>query len=203
MPITIKFKEGSKYEYLLEFKTVFETNRRKMQVTNIALVPDEENRSILSEVTVSINLYSKVQPCRRKAMNQQLELFKYKFSKIFRLHQAFIVLVFVLLILIGVVIRINTLSNIPIDQAYSIRNPLKLKLCNSMKALLKYRALNDSNVATPRTDQPEADKIHLMNRQTLLLHVAWYTSSCMNNAFSYHHYICTKTKQLGINIGRC
>ncbi len=59
IPITIQFADDSRYENLLEFLRYVEENRRKMQVTNISLTPNSEDRSRLSEVTVSINLYSK------------------------------------------------------------------------------------------------------------------------------------------------
>ena len=57
IPLTIKFKPGSKYDNLLEFLKAVEENRRKMQVTNISLTPDEVDRSSFQNVTVDINLY--------------------------------------------------------------------------------------------------------------------------------------------------
>lgn len=59
IPVSIKFQAGSRYDYLLEFLKSVEENRRKMQVTNIALSPDETNRSLLQDVSVDINLYVK------------------------------------------------------------------------------------------------------------------------------------------------
>jgi Tfp pilus assembly protein PilO len=57
IPLTIKFKSGSKFDYLLEFLKSVEENRRKMQVTNISLTPNETDRSLLESVSVDINLY--------------------------------------------------------------------------------------------------------------------------------------------------
>lgn len=57
-PIIVKFS-GVKYEQLLEFLRTIESNQRKMQVTSINLEPNEEDRSILTEVSVAINLYVK------------------------------------------------------------------------------------------------------------------------------------------------
>lgn len=58
-PIVITFQENARYDYFLEFLRAIEDNRRKMQVTNISLTPDEENRTLLKDVSVSINLYVK------------------------------------------------------------------------------------------------------------------------------------------------
>lgn len=58
IPIVVKFNDA-RYENLLEFLRSVETNRRKMQVNNINLKPDAEDRAILSEVSVAINLYAK------------------------------------------------------------------------------------------------------------------------------------------------
>lgn len=57
IPMSIKFQDGSRYDYLLEFLKSVEDNRRKMQVTNISLTPDADNRSLLKTVTVELNLY--------------------------------------------------------------------------------------------------------------------------------------------------
>lgn len=58
VPMSIKF-EGVAYENLLNFLRLVENNQRKMQVNNINLKPNDDNRSELTEVTVSINLYAK------------------------------------------------------------------------------------------------------------------------------------------------
>lgn len=59
IPISIKFRPGSRYDNVLEFLKSVEQNRRKMQVTNISLTPDEKNRMLLSQVSVDINLYAR------------------------------------------------------------------------------------------------------------------------------------------------
>ncbi len=59
VPITVQLKSGGKFENLLEFLKSIEGNQRTMQVTNITLGPDEEDRTRLSQITVAINLYTK------------------------------------------------------------------------------------------------------------------------------------------------
>ena len=61
IPMSIKFQDGSRYDYLLEFLKSVEDNRRKMQVTNISLTPDVDNRALLKSVTVELNLYVRSQ----------------------------------------------------------------------------------------------------------------------------------------------
>ncbi len=59
IPISIQFKEGAKFENILEFLRYIEKNQRKTQVVNIDLKPNDKDRSLLSSVTVRINLYTK------------------------------------------------------------------------------------------------------------------------------------------------
>lgn len=59
IPVTVKFKEGARYENILEFLRYTEENQRKIQVASIDLKPDAKNRSLLNEVTVVLSLYSK------------------------------------------------------------------------------------------------------------------------------------------------
>lgn len=61
VPVTVQLAAGSKYENLLTFLKTLEDTRRKTQVTNIALTPDADDRSKLSEVTIVVNLYTKKQ----------------------------------------------------------------------------------------------------------------------------------------------
>lgn len=65
VPIIVKFNDA-RYERLLDFLRTIEGNRRKMQVNNISLKPNEEDRAILSEVTVAMNLYVKKAPSEKK-----------------------------------------------------------------------------------------------------------------------------------------
>jgi Tfp pilus assembly protein PilO len=59
VPISIQFKDGTKYENILEFLRYVEKNQRKMQVVDIDLKPNDEDRSQLSSVTIVLNLYVK------------------------------------------------------------------------------------------------------------------------------------------------
>lgn len=61
IPVTIQFTEGSQYNAVLDFLKTVEGNQRKMQVTDISITPDADNRQIFSEVSVSMNLYAKQQ----------------------------------------------------------------------------------------------------------------------------------------------
>lgn len=56
VPVVISFTDAP-YERLISFMRTVEQNQRKMQVTSINLKPNEDNRSILSEVAVTLNLY--------------------------------------------------------------------------------------------------------------------------------------------------
>lgn len=58
IPLTIQIKAGAKYTNLLAFLKTVEGNQRKSQVTNISLVPDSKDRSVLSQVTIQMNLYA-------------------------------------------------------------------------------------------------------------------------------------------------
>lgn len=59
VPITISFSEGTQYQSVLDFLKIVENNQRKMQVTSVSIKPNEKDRSSLSSVTVSLNLYAK------------------------------------------------------------------------------------------------------------------------------------------------
>lgn len=59
VPIVIDFGEGSEYPSLLQFLRTLESNRRKSQVTNIALTPDPENQAVFKKVSISLNLYTR------------------------------------------------------------------------------------------------------------------------------------------------
>lgn len=61
IPVTIEFTEGSQYNAVLDFLKTVEGNQRKMQVTDISITPDAEDRQLFSEVSVSMNLYAKQQ----------------------------------------------------------------------------------------------------------------------------------------------
>lgn len=59
VPINIQFKPGSQYSNILEFLKTIESNRRKMQVTNVSLTPNPDNRQELNQVSIALNLYAK------------------------------------------------------------------------------------------------------------------------------------------------
>jgi Tfp pilus assembly protein PilO len=59
VPIAVKFKEGARYENLLQFLQYVENNQRRMQIVNIDLKPNDKDRAQLSSVTVVMNLYVK------------------------------------------------------------------------------------------------------------------------------------------------
>lgn len=88
-------------------------------------------------------------------MRQQLSLIRYKLAKAFHQHEAFVVIVAVLLVLTGLVLRINALSNVPMDEAYYNEQTSKLKTVNFNQAAIKeIEALRDSNVTDPGTELP-------------------------------------------------
>jgi hypothetical protein len=88
-------------------------------------------------------------------MKSQLNTLSYKFQKLFHEHQAFVVMVTALLILIAVFLRINTLSNQPLDQTYLNQEASKLKSVRfNEDAVNQIKALNDSNVKDPGTELP-------------------------------------------------
>ena len=89
-------------------------------------------------------------------MEAKLAPLKYKTTKLLRSHQAFVVLVTMLLILVAAVIRVNALSNLPVDQNYI--NLKKSEIQNvrfNEQAIEQIRQLNESNVAAPGTELPK------------------------------------------------
>lgn len=88
-------------------------------------------------------------------MKSQFAKYRYRFTKVLRSHQAFVVLLGVLSVLLVVFIRINTLSNMPTDQGYLNQEVEKLKPVRfDEEAIEQIRALNDSNVNDPGTQLP-------------------------------------------------
>ncbi len=65
-PITIQLAEGASYKDLLDFLVRLEENRRRMQVVDISLAPNAEDRSKLQEVIISINLYTQAPKTEEK-----------------------------------------------------------------------------------------------------------------------------------------
>ncbi len=88
-------------------------------------------------------------------MKSSFASYKYSLIKLFRLHQGFIVITTVLVLLVGVFIRINTLGNMPLDQEYLQKQTSEIKNVKFNKeAIEKIKALNDSNVTAPGTELP-------------------------------------------------
>ena len=88
-------------------------------------------------------------------MEQKLKSYIHKAVKTLHAHQSFVVLVMVLLVLTGVIIRINTLNNLPIDEAYYNQQTSQLKSVTfNHDAITKIEQLRDSNVIEPGTSLP-------------------------------------------------
>lgn len=88
-------------------------------------------------------------------MNAKVSKQIYRFSKIFTAHQAFVVIVCVLAVLLLVLMRINTLSNLPINQAYLNTETESIKTVRfNQEAIEKIKTLNESNVEDPGTQLP-------------------------------------------------
>lgn len=88
-------------------------------------------------------------------MSKQFSNYRYKLQKLFRVHQAFVVIVVVLLVLIGVFTRIMNLNNLPLDQAYLMDQTSELKSVQfNQSAISAIQSLNNSNVVTPGTELP-------------------------------------------------
>lgn len=88
-------------------------------------------------------------------MKNQLSNYKYRLIKLLHSHQSFVILLAVLLVLLLVFLRINTLGNLPLDQAHLNREAEKIKPVRfNEDAIEQIKALNDSNVADPGTQLP-------------------------------------------------
>lgn len=88
-------------------------------------------------------------------MQQHINRYKYTVVKVFRSHQTFVVLVGALLVLMVVLLRINTLGNIPSDEQYLNQKLSEIQLVKfNAEAIEQIKALNDSNVGTPGTQLP-------------------------------------------------
>lgn len=88
-------------------------------------------------------------------MKSQISSLNYKLQKVFHEHQAFVVVTGVLLILAVVLLRINTLSNMPLDQSYLTNQSMNIKSVRfDQDAIDQIKALNESNVNDPGTQLP-------------------------------------------------
>lgn len=88
-------------------------------------------------------------------MKNKFAKYYYSFIKMFHTHEAFVALTLVLLALIGVVARINYLSNLPPDQTFLDLSSSQIKAINfNEDAIKKIEQLRDSNVEDPGTQLP-------------------------------------------------
>jgi hypothetical protein len=88
-------------------------------------------------------------------MTQKLAHFKYRFTKLFHSHQAFVVTTIVLCVLLLVFARINVLNEMPEDQVYLDSKISTIKKVNfNEDAIKQIETLKDSDVTTPGTDLP-------------------------------------------------
>ena len=88
-------------------------------------------------------------------MTKDYARLKYKIVKILHSHQAFIVLIGVLVLLVFVIMRINTFNNIGYDEAYYTRETASLKSVQfNQEAIEQIEALRDSNVDEPAVQLP-------------------------------------------------
>lgn len=85
----------------------------------------------------------------------KLAALQYKVSKALRGHEAFIVSVMALLILLLLTLRINTLNTMPMDQAYYEQKTSELKSVTfNQEAIEQIETLRDSNVSDPGAQLP-------------------------------------------------
>lgn len=85
----------------------------------------------------------------------KLSALQYKVAKALRGHEAFIVSVVALLVLFLLTLRINSLNNLPMDQAYYDQKTSELKSVTfNQDAIDQIESLRDSNVADPGVQLP-------------------------------------------------
>lgn len=88
-------------------------------------------------------------------MKSGLTKLTYRVSKMFAAHQAFVVVICVLMVLLAVFMRITTLDNLPIDQDYLTKKTAEVKPVKfNEEAIEKIKALSESNVVDPGTQLP-------------------------------------------------
>ena len=85
----------------------------------------------------------------------KLSALQYKIAKSLRGHEAFTISVLALLVLLLLTLRINSLNNLPMDQAYYDQKTSELKSVTfNQDAIEQIEALRDSNVADPGVQLP-------------------------------------------------
>lgn len=70
-PITLGFSSGESYNDVLDFLQTLESNQRKTQVTNITLAPDGENNTLLSQVSIALNVYTRKASQKSPVISEQ------------------------------------------------------------------------------------------------------------------------------------
>lgn len=86
----------------------------------------------------------------------KLATYRFRLLKLFRVHQSFVILILVLVVLVGVLYRVKFLNDLPVDQAYMNQEMQKVKAVKFNEAAIEQiKALRDSNVATPGTELPK------------------------------------------------
>lgn len=85
-------------------------------------------------------------------MKDVIQRYRYSISKLFHTHEAFVVLIAVLLLMTAVFLRIHSLSSLPPNQAYYDKQVSTIKPVRfNQDAITKIEQLRDSNVANPGT----------------------------------------------------
>ena len=88
-------------------------------------------------------------------MRSKLATYKYRLHKTLKSHQAFVVLLGVLLVLLVVFLRINSLNSLPIDQSRLNEESAKITPVQfNEEAIEQIKQLSESNVADPGTQLP-------------------------------------------------
>lgn len=88
-------------------------------------------------------------------MKSQFARYRYRFMKVFQNHQAFVVILVVLCVLLAVLLRISTLSSLPLDKNRFNQESAKVKPVRfNEKAIEQIQSLSESNVADPGTQLP-------------------------------------------------
>lgn len=86
---------------------------------------------------------------------KRLSSIQYRAGRVLRAHQAFVVLLITLLILLITLLRVQTLNNIPINQTYIEQESANVKTVKfNQSAIEQIKSLRDSNVSAPGTNLP-------------------------------------------------
>lgn len=90
-------------------------------------------------------------------MQKRLNQYRYEVVKLLRMHQTFVVLTLMLLILVIAMLRINSMGRLPLDQTYIDKKSSEIKAVKfNAEAINQIEALRDSNVLKPGTELPSS-----------------------------------------------